>query len=438
MFRFFKEHLRHVCFGVFMVLFGVAFVWLRFHPIRTTSGPMVEDVYIWQRDWNDHVKRSVSDHAASFRQLAVIHAEVRWTDKSETLRHININFDTLRQTGKDIGLCLRIGSFAGPFREDDERTRWLVNICESMLAEAEDHSLSVAEIQIDFDCAESKLLGYVKWIKAIRTAIAPTRLVITALPSWLDRGSFRALIEEVDAYVLQVHSVTPPDSLGQQVTLCDPEAAKRAVERAGQFEVPFRVALPTYGYLMAFDEGGKFVGLSAETLPAHWPVLSALEEAWSEPESIVHLVRTWRNQRPECMEGLIWFRLPVEGDRMNWAWSTLAAVREGRVPKPKWECSLKTLETGALEVFLKNSGEANGRPPKAVRVFWEKARLVAGDGVQGFEFTTNSNSVEFHFRAQSYGTEFRPGQQKPIGWLTIDTPAKLQIEIQNEPEDLDF
>ena len=123
---------------------------------------------------------------------------------------------------------------------------------------------------------------------------------------------------------------------------------------------------------------------------------------------------------------------------MNWSWSTLAAVREGRVPKPKWECSLKTLETGAVEVFLKNSGEANGRPPKAVRVFWEKARLVAGDGVQGFEFTTNSNSVEFHFRAQSYGTEFRPGQQKPIGWLTIDTPAKLQIEIQNEPEDLDF
>ena len=438
MFRCFKKDPRKIFFWGAVLLFGLAVGCPRVRPMRTASGPMLQDAYLWQRDWNDHVKQSISEHASSFRQLAVLHAEVRWTDQGEPLRHVALDFDTLRQTGQEIGLCLRIGSFSGPFHEEDERTRWLVNICQSMLAEANDHSMTVAEIQIDFDCAESKLSGYMQWIQAIRVAIAPTPLVITALPSWLDRAAFRSLSEKVDAYVLQVHSVTPPKSYGQAVTLCDPEAAKRAVERAGGFGMPFRVALPTYGYLMAFDEKSKFVGLSAETLPTHWPLLSTVEEAWSEPEAIVELIRTWQHQRPECMEGLIWFRLPVVGDRMNWSWPTLAAVRDGRVPQANWECDFKTSEQGTVEVFLKNSGEANGKPPKAVRVFWEKARLVAGDAVEGFEFQSGSHEAWFLSGSQSYGTDFRPEQEKPIGWFALDSPAKLHSELLREATALGF
>ena len=415
------------------MLVGFAIAWPYARSNRVISGPMIQDAYLWQRDWNDHVQRSVLDHASSFRRLAVLHAEVRWTDETQPLHHIPLDLDTLRQAGKDIGLCLRIGSFSGPFHEDDERARWLVNICKSMLAEAEDNSLTVAELQIDFDCAESKLIGYSQWIKSIRTAIAPTPVVITALPSWLDRDAFGSLIEKVDAYVLQVHSVTPPKSPGQTVALCDPEAAKRAVERAGRFEVPFRVALPTYGYLMAFDKDGKFVGVSAETLPNHWPALASVEEAWSEPATIADLVQAWYHQRPESMEGLIWFRMPVVGDRMNWPWPTLVAVSEGRVPQPRWECTLKASKTGTVEVFLENSGEAIGKPPKAVRVSWDKARLLTGDGVQGFEFKHGSNEVWFLSGFPSYGAGFRPGQRKSVGWFTLDSPANLQSDILNEP-----
>ena len=138
------------------------------------------------------------------------------------------------------------------------------------------------------------------------------------------------------------------------------------------------------------------------------------------------------------MEGLIWFRLPVVGDRMNWSWPTLAAVRDGRVPQANWECDFKTSEQGTVEVFLKNSGQANGKPPKAVRVFWEKARLVAGDAVEGFEFQSGSHEAWFLSGSQSYGTDFRPEQEKPIGWFALDSPAKLHSELLREATALGF
>ncbi len=71
-----------------VLLFGLAVAWPRVRPMRTASGPMLQDAYLWQRDWNDHVKQSISEHASSFRQLAVLHAEVRWTDQGEPLRHV--------------------------------------------------------------------------------------------------------------------------------------------------------------------------------------------------------------------------------------------------------------------------------------------------------------------------------------------------------------
>lgn len=83
--------------------------------------------------------------------------------------------------------------------------------------------------------------------------------MITALPAWLNQPAFKRLISAVDDYVLQVHSLERPNSPEAAFTICDPAAARRAVERAAQFAVPFRVALPTYGYAIAYDRQGHFI-----------------------------------------------------------------------------------------------------------------------------------------------------------------------------------
>ena len=79
-----------------------------------------------------------------------------------------------------------------------------------------------------------------------------------------------------------------------------------------------------YGYLIAFDAQGKFIGLSAEGPAAAWPEDVRTREVRAEPAAMVELVREWTARRPEAMLGVIWYRLPVEGERLNWPWRTLA------------------------------------------------------------------------------------------------------------------
>src|SRR5260370_34547670 len=106
---------------------------------------------------------------------------------------------------------------------------------------------------------------------------------ITTLAGWLNQPGFRALIAASDGYVLQVHSVEEPGSYDAPFTLCDPKTALAAVEKASSFGIPFRVALPTYGYLVAFAANGRFVGLSAEGPAKSWPADAKLREERSDP-----------------------------------------------------------------------------------------------------------------------------------------------------------
>ena len=160
-----------------------------------------------------------------------------------------------------------------------------------MIRESNSNQLAISELQIDFDCAESKLDGYRIWIEAFRKKLAPVRIVITALPSWLEQAAFKPLAEACNGYVLQVHSLERPQAPDAIPGICDPVAAKRAVEKADRLGVPFRVALPTYGYVIAFGPDGHFIGLSAEGPAKSWPEGVRLREARSlTPNEMAGLV----------------------------------------------------------------------------------------------------------------------------------------------------
>ena len=42
----------------------------------------------------------------------------------------------------------------------------------------------------------------------------------------------------------------------------------------------------------------------------------------ADPHAMADLVHHWQQSHPRSMTGLIWFRLPVASDRMNWRWET--------------------------------------------------------------------------------------------------------------------
>ncbi|MCX6925255.1 MAG: DUF3142 domain-containing protein, partial [Verrucomicrobia bacterium] len=228
------------------------------------------------------------------------------------------------------------------------------------------------------------------------------------------------------------HSLDRPRGIDAPFTLCDPAAARRAVERAAQFQIPFRVALPTYGYLVAFDDGGSFLGLSAEGPGKRWPAGVRIKEMRANPIEIAQLVQTWATNRPAVMRGIIWYRLPVATDALNWRWPTLEATMAGRAPRESIRAEPRRVEPGLVEVSLVNDGELDISSRLAVAVRWSRqggVRLVAGDGLQGYELLDGGpSSVIFQSKATLW--RLPAGEKQVIGWLRLSEDREVQIEMQ--------
>ncbi len=395
------------------------------------SGPMVQEAYLWQRTHTSAVSEAVAERGPEFSRLVVLAAELSWREGRPVVERVSPDYAALAEAKVPIGLAVRVGAYRGSFSADGEAAGRLVEIAAAGVAEARAAGLKVRELQIDFDCPTSKLGGYVVWVRALRRRV-DVPVIVTALPSWLGADAFEALADEADGFVLQVHSLERPDGPGEALTLCDPAAAKRAVERAGRIGRPFRVALPTYGYLLAFDAEGSFIGLSAEGPRPAWPANAQVRQVRADPAAMAELVRTWTKQRPKNMTGVIWYRLPVRGDVLNWRWPTLEAVMAGRTPKPDLRAEVRKPEPGLVEIDLVNGGEADAAIGVTVTTTWTGAPPLAADAVNGFELATSAaGRVTFHCRDDNSGDlRLPPGERITIGWIRLDTDKEVRTHVE--------
>jgi hypothetical protein len=390
------------------------------------------DAYMWQRSWNGSVVTALRQHGSQFHRLFVLVAEVTWDGKTLVVKRVSPDFAALAAIRRPVGLALRIGPFGGPFTSNDIVTTSLSALAASLISDAKARGLDADELQIDFDCAESKLEGYRVWVESIRRRIAPVRLSITALPSWQKQSGFRSLIAAADSFVLQVHSVERPRDINTPFTLCVPAAAIRAVERASSFKVPFWVALPTYGYQVAYDPAGRFAGLAAEGSQRIWPAGTQLREVRSDPIEMARLVQHWTTNSLPALQGVIWYRFPVSEDIFNWRWPTLSAMVAARSPTESFRAESRRVEVGLMEISLVNNGELDISSRLAVEVRWSRSggvRLLAADGLRGFEKVDGGPStLQFKFRSQSF--RLPAGETQVIGWLRFNEDREVEVEVK--------
>ncbi len=397
--------------------------------LSLAAAGLPSEVYIWQRAWTETVRRAILEHSESFAELVALKGEVTWHDGEPRLAEVSLDYHALSETKRPIGLALRIGPYRGPFSRTNASTAYLADLAQKIVSEAQAANVTPSELQLDFDSAASQLAGYRAWVEVIRTRIAPVPLAITALPSWLEQAAFRPLVEAADGYVLQVHSLERPTSFNAPFTLCDPVAARRAVAKAAQFGIPFRVALPTYGYLLAFDGKGRFIGISAEGSAKIWPADARLKEVRAEPVQIAQLVREWGSTPPSGMKGILWYRLPVEGDTLNWRWPTFSAILQARIPRKSVRVESHRVEPGLVEISLVNDGELDISSRLAVQTRWRVGRLIAGDGLHGFDLADRGvSSARFETAPRPY--HLPAGEQQVIGWLRLSEDREVQGELE--------
>lgn len=376
------------------VLAGLILKMNRADAVRE-AGPMTCEFYVWQRTWAAPVCEAVTAVPEWVGGLAPLGAEVAWRrDGPPEVAWPDLDFAAIRRAGRRTGAVLRVGQ-----REP-------------------------SELQVDFDCAESQLDGYRSWLDALRLAVAPVPVRPTALPSWLEHRAFAALARESGGYILQVHATERPRADAPETALCEAARAKAWVERAGRIGVPFRVALPTYTYLVAFAPDGKVLGIEAEGEARVWPRGTVVRAFRPDAAQFAGLMNGWLKDRPACLTGVLWYRLPVATDTLNWRWPTLAAVTAGRAPRRE----LRVEKSGAspVDIALVNAGETEEPLPAEVVVTGGETEADA-DGVGGYRAETRGREVVFRRMPGLESARLAPGVRHPLGWLRKASETDIHV-----------
>jgi uncharacterized protein DUF3142 len=396
---------------------------------KTVSGPLAQEIYVWQRVWNDQVKAALTKASESAAGFATLAAEIDLRDGEPKIFRPNLDYAALKSSGRPVALTIRIDPFIGPFSENDRTAEAIGRLARDVVRTAQDHDLSPAELQIDFDCGEWKLDGYRMWLRKIRAAVAPLPVTPTILPSWLTHRAFAKLAHECGGFILQVHSVAVPQSVEDTHELTDPVRAVEWTEQAARVGVPFRVSLPTYSYLVAFDAGGKLCGISAEGPSARWPGQARVVRWDAHPIAMAKLLAQWQHARPEMLRSVCWYRLPVSGDNLNWSWKTLQAVMEGRTPKRQLRVVVSTSQP--RDIVAINTGEADESLPRIISARWSDAALIAADALEGYTLKQSNNENMLTFELNRSGEILRlpPDGQRKIGWIRCEPPTAIDLSF---------
>ncbi len=385
------------------------------------AGPMLCAFYVWQRVWSAPVVAAVKTAPDWVDGMVPLGAEVAWrSDGTPEVAWPDVDFEALRLAGRTTGAVLRVG----PCEVSPATVPMLCGTARELLARFREGGVAPKELQVDFDCAASQLEGYRSWLAQVRKAVAPVAVHPTVLPSWLTHPAFAALARESGGFILQVHATERPRSDAAETALCEAESARVWVERAGRIGVPFRVALPTYTYVVGFAPGGKLLGILAEGEARVWPPGTVVRAFRPDATQLAALVDRWLKDRPACLTGVLWYRLPVPTDTLNWRWPTLAAVTAGRAPRRALH--VETSGTSPMDMTLVNTGEADEPLPSEVVITGGEAGAEA-DGVGGYRAETRGHDVVFHRAPELAPLRLTPGMRHPLGWVRGASEIEIHV-----------
>lgn len=380
---------------------------------KSAPPPLTIEAYVWQSPDRIEVKQSMTKATGVVSRLHVRAAEMKW---------IGGRFETQRTLTKlpapGCGLVVRIGASAS-------QLEWTPPQIEAVAAVFRELAkLGPSEIQCDYDCPQQRLGRYRILLDLLQSAVGTIPVLPTTLPSWLGEPEFKKLVDGRHGYVLQVHSLQLPKRPGEPVLIFSPEAARAAARKAAELKVPFRIAMATYGCEVRFDAGGKVTDvISEDTADA-----STVERSYAlaDPVESARLVREWTNDPPNGLKGIVWYRLPVEGDRRNWQWETFQRVTRGEEDssKPAFEASSGP---GARDLFVMNHGHFPVRLPREIVV---SSPVTAADGAGAYRLEQKADGLHFQLRTDIWPW-LDPGKKIPTGWLRVaDESAPIESSMK--------
>ncbi|WP_233171561.1 DUF3142 domain-containing protein [Dyella sp. ASV21] len=368
------------------------------------------DAYVWQRQWTPALADALHASQDAVQTWRVLAAEVDVHGQWHTMRP---DAAALAASGKPVIAVVRI---EGQLDRWDEQA--LIDGVDGVVTEWRQRGLSPAGVEIDHDCATSRLPAYAHFLAALRPTLGTrVRLSITALPTWLDSTQLETLLAQVDEAVLQVHAVQSP-----RAGLFDPQRAHAWIAAfAKRVHSPWRVALPAYGTRVSWDDQGRVAAIESER-----PTLSGASDAnelFADPVAMQGFLNTLQADAPPGLAGIVWFRLPTDDDTRAWSMATWRAVLLHQPLRISLLAQVRAARQASLrDLVLINAGNADVPLPSLVRL---DAACSLADGANGYTLQRSDHGL---FLQRARGGLLRAGRQLAIGWLRCDGTAALHIE----------
>lgn len=373
------------------------------------------EAYVWQRQWTPALGDAVRTSGDVVQGWRVLAAEL---DGRGQWHVVEPDAAVLLASGKPVTVVVRIEGQLAQWDAAD-----VIDRIQSVLAQWRGRGLRIAGVEIDHDCATSRLPAYARFLSPLRTALGESlRLSITVLPTWLDSADLDPLLAKVDEPVLQVHAVQSP-----RAGLFDPRQAHAWMEAfARHTHGPWRVALPAYGTRVSWDGQGRVASIESER-----PTLVAGAEAtelFADPLAIQGFVRALEADAPPRLAGIVWFRVPTEDDARAWSLATWRAVLSRQPLKVSLLAQVRSARGASLrDLVLINAGNADLPLPMLLQL---DATCGNADGIHGYALQRTPRGL---FLQRTQRGMLRAGRQLAVGWLRCDGAAALRVEGGSAP-----
>ena len=375
---------------------------------RESASTLTHEGYVWQRTWTGAVKSAVRRASPELAGLCIQAGEVSAKTGRIEVARAAVDWQVLSMLQRPLGVAWRVGSEV--IEHNNEKTLALLDQQWTTTFEtAAAAGVSVTEAQWDCDCPERLLAEYASWVRGMKQRHPAQRWTFTALPAWLSSPAFADLAAAADGFVLQVHWLRPAPNGGP--VLMKVEDALRAVRRASQWGRSFKVALPTYGSAVLCNAQGQWLDVASED-SVRTEVGTHLVEASSSPDDALRLLQEWRKHRPAGLAGIVWYRVPVDGDKRNWSWPQLQAVIHGMRPQPRFEAALVSRAEGYDDVVIRNTGNGDGWMPLTISL--QEQNLLAFDGAFGYKGKEVEHGLIFSATSKK---PLAAGGRASIGWV---------------------
>lgn len=355
--------------------------------------------------------QAVQDGGTLFQQWRVLGLEGE--ARTGSWYRVKVDAATLQRSAHPVWLVVRMNGTLSQY-DAAETLRTIM----ATLTSWKQQGIPLAGVEIDHDCGESSLSAYARFLQDLRRQLKGTLpLSITMLPAWLDSPQLDSIIAASDQRVLQVHAVQNP-----RKGLFHPQQAEDWIRRLSQrTDQPFRVALPSYGSMVSYDDWGNLVGIESEARTG--VTGTQRKELVVPPAQVANLLQQLRQNPPSGLSGFVWFRLPTQEDQRAWQLSTLQAVIRHQPLRARIQAGLRPGESAGLyDITLVNAGNVDAPLPSMLEA---PSACSLGDGVGPYLMQEGVNGLLLQRRQAGL---LRPGQRLNIGWLRCaNPPANLTI-----------